>query len=165
MIKVCKLKIARLPARQVNCKLTYGFTLLELLIVITIIGVMASIVMIYNPSGQKKARDAQRKSDLKQYQIALETFATNNSNLYPSYITASGTNLSSVCTNKSLATSCPDDSTNPYKYLSDGTGTPNNNATKFVVYAKLENNNTYWYLCSTGKSGELSIPPELLTDC
>ena len=61
-----------------------GFTLIELLIAIAIIGVLAvaSIVMI-NPLEQiKKSRDAQRKQDLRQLQIALESYNSDN-NLYP----------------------------------------------------------------------------------
>ena len=69
-----------------------GFTLIELLIAIAIIGVLAaaSIVMI-NPLEQiKKSRDAQRKQDLRQLQIALESFNSDN-NLYPA---ADGTQIS-----------------------------------------------------------------------
>lgn len=41
-----------------------GFTLIELLVVITIIGILATFVVISFASAQKKTRDAKRKSDL-----------------------------------------------------------------------------------------------------
>lgn len=51
-----------------------GFTLIEILIVVAIIGILASIVLVgLNPS-KKAANDARRLSDLKQVQNALELF-------------------------------------------------------------------------------------------
>jgi prepilin-type N-terminal cleavage/methylation domain-containing protein len=48
-----------------------GFTLIEILVTITIIGILASIVISSVSSVREKARDARRKSDLKQIQTAL----------------------------------------------------------------------------------------------
>lgn len=59
-----------------------GFTLVELLIVIAIIGVLATIVTVSLGSSQQRARDAQRKSDLKQIANALEIYFNNNAG-YP----------------------------------------------------------------------------------
>ena len=49
-----------------------GFTLMELLIVIAIAGIMASMVLIFISSYMPRARDSQRKSDLRRIVIALE---------------------------------------------------------------------------------------------
>lgn len=51
-----------------------GFTLIELLIVISILGVLATLGFQSFTASQKKARDAQRKSDLNQIQKALELY-------------------------------------------------------------------------------------------
>lgn len=59
-----------------------GFTLIELLIVIAIIGVLATLLMVNFVGVRQRARDAQRKSDLKQMQSALELYRADNGS-YP----------------------------------------------------------------------------------
>ncbi len=51
-----------------------GFTLLELIIAIGIIGVLASSAGFAYTGSLRRARDARRKSDLKQIQTALELY-------------------------------------------------------------------------------------------
>lgn len=51
-----------------------GFTLIELLIVVIIIGILATLIFANFGDIRKKSRDSQRKSDLKQIQIALELY-------------------------------------------------------------------------------------------
>lgn len=51
-----------------------GFTLLELLVVISIIVILVTIGMSSYSTAQKKGRDAKRKSDLKEIQTALEQY-------------------------------------------------------------------------------------------
>ncbi len=55
-----------------------GFTLIELLVVMAIIGVLASLIFLNVGSSLGKARDAQRKNDLKQIQTALELYHSDN---------------------------------------------------------------------------------------
>jgi len=59
-----------------------GFTLVELLVVMSILGVLISLVAGNFRSSQIKGRDAQRKSDLKQISTALELFYADY-NYYP----------------------------------------------------------------------------------
>lgn len=137
-----------------------GFTLIELLVVISIIGLLAGLALVSFVGSQKQARDTQRKSDLRQYQTALENFANKNSGFYPAI---SGTGVSGLCASTALNLSpCPEDPKNGqdatyyYQYSSDGTA-GSSNATKYVLWAKLENiSSTYWVVCSTGQNGKIS---------
>jgi len=59
-----------------------GFTLIELLVVIAIIGILSSVVLASLNSARQKSRDANRISDIKQIQLALELYYDSNNN-YP----------------------------------------------------------------------------------
>lgn len=52
--------------------MTKGFTLIELLVVISIIGLLASIVVVSMSGVRQSGRDARGISDLKQIQTAIE---------------------------------------------------------------------------------------------
>ena len=60
-----------------------GFTLVELLIVIAIIGLLASIVLASTGTARKKGRDARRLSDFKSIQAALELYYSSSGSSYP----------------------------------------------------------------------------------
>lgn len=51
-----------------------GFTLIELLVVIAIIGSLSALLVPNFMSARERARDAQRKNDIKQLQKALELY-------------------------------------------------------------------------------------------
>lgn len=55
-----------------------GFTLIELLVVVSIISLLSSIVLTGLGESRAKARDAFRKSQLRQVQNALEVYKTGN---------------------------------------------------------------------------------------
>lgn len=55
-----------------------GFTLIELLVAIVIIGILAGLLMTNFVGVRQRARDAARKSDLRQIQSALELFRSDN---------------------------------------------------------------------------------------
>ncbi len=59
-----------------------GFTLIEILVVISIIGFIAASAMYALNNARVKARDAKRLSDIKILQKALEMYYDDN-NLYP----------------------------------------------------------------------------------
>lgn len=63
-------------------KTTSGFTIVELLIVIVVIGVLAAIVIVAFSGAQQRARNAQIKTGVIAYQKALNMYATLN-NSYP----------------------------------------------------------------------------------
>ena len=140
-----------------------GFTLVELLVVISIIGILAALTVVSFTTSQKQARDAQRKSDLKQYSTAFEGFASKGSGLYPSRTGSSNVASTTACTDLGITT-CPEDpkvatdSTYPrYLYTTNGTGNGTLTGTKYVLWAKLENSTNYWVVCSDGRSGTKSV--------
>jgi len=54
-----------------------GFTIVELLIVIVIIGILATLVIVTFSGVQQKARDTERKTDINSVQKQLEAFYAN----------------------------------------------------------------------------------------
>ncbi len=63
-------------------RFSLGFTLIELLVVISIIGVLSTLIVANLTSARERARDAQRKSDLRQLQSSLRLFY-NDAGRYP----------------------------------------------------------------------------------
>ena len=117
-----------------------GFTLLELLIVIVIIGILALIIVQGLASGPKRARDAQRKSDMRAVKNALETYYNDN-NVYPSGDYAG---LGTFLVNAYIPSmpSDPKTGNSGYEYAPTPSGC-NNSSTNCVSYtltAHLENN-------------------------
>ncbi|MEO7617886.1 MAG: prepilin-type N-terminal cleavage/methylation domain-containing protein [Candidatus Saccharibacteria bacterium] len=98
-----------------------GFTLLELLIVIVIIGILALLIIPNISSAPKKARDTQRKTDLRAAQKALEEYYVSNQ-AYPTV--ASPTDITTALTSLSTGSAPPlktipvdPKNVSPYTYL------------------------------------------------
>ncbi|TAN33016.1 prepilin-type N-terminal cleavage/methylation domain-containing protein [Patescibacteria group bacterium] len=81
-------------------KQSKGFSLIELLVVVAIIGLLATLAVVALNGARIKARDGKRLSDLKQIQTALELYQDEN-NSYPAGASAAlgGTNY--ACLNAS----------------------------------------------------------------
>ena len=113
-----------------------GFTLIELIITITIVGVLSSFVLISYPAQQKRARDSKKKTEIKQFQIALENYANRNNGAYPSQPTAGD-----IC-NKSGDLNIPVCPTG-HTYQTSGTSS-------YTLWFQLETNSKYFLVCSNG---------------
>lgn len=60
-----------------------GFTLIEILVVIAVIGVLASVILASFSDARKKGRDLQRVSAVKELQKALELYYDSQNYQYP----------------------------------------------------------------------------------
>ncbi|PIS15657.1 hypothetical protein COT62_02775 [Candidatus Roizmanbacteria bacterium CG09_land_8_20_14_0_10_41_9] len=100
-----------------------GFTLIELLVVIAIISSLSALLLPNYMSTRERARDSQRKSDLRQIQKALELYKDNQSPItYPATdsLPAAGACWSSgaLCTGSVYMNKMPGDPSpgKSYKY-------------------------------------------------
>lgn len=66
-----------------------GFTFVELMVVVILIGILSTIVAVSYGKSQTKARDAKRRSDIQSIATAMEMYKANNKK-YPESITPSG---------------------------------------------------------------------------
>lgn len=80
-----------------------GFTIVELLIVIVVIGILAAITIVAYNGIQGRARDSQRLQDIKTIVKALEIYKTNNG-AYPNPVSTANASGWEVSTNGSSAT-------------------------------------------------------------
>lgn len=60
-----------------------GFTLLELLVVIGIIGILVSLITVSFSNAQKSSRDSRRRQDIVAIQNAMEQYYSQNEFEYP----------------------------------------------------------------------------------
>lgn len=101
-----------------------GFTLVELLIVLAIIGVLTSAIVTVTTTSRAKARDTRRISDMKEIELGLAIYYDVNK-AYPA-------NLSALTAGKYLPEIPSDPAGGSYEYL-----TSNSNKT-YCIGVKLE---------------------------
>lgn len=115
--------------------LSSGFTLIELLIVIAIIGILTTLLMVNFIGIRQRARDAERKSDLRQIQAALELYRADTSDYPSSPLPACGTSFANNGVTYMQKLPCDPINSGDFKYTYTSTGTT------YVIYACLENVN------------------------
>lgn len=71
-----------------------GFTLIELLVVIAIIGILSSVVLSSLNTARSKGYDAERVSNMREVEKALEVYAADHNGKYP---IKSGSNWNGTC--------------------------------------------------------------------
>ena len=130
----------------------FGFSLIELLVVMTIIAILIGAGTVSYTKAQQRGRDGQRKSDLKRVQAVLEVYIQQNGK-YPSSSSGSiqcnvglpdpltwGTS-NFTCNSITYLKNLPKDpkyqSTTGYYYRSYGSPNP----TSYDISAELENDN------------------------
>lgn len=143
-----------------------AFTLIELLVVIAIIGSLSALFLPNFMAARERARDTQRKSDLRQIQKAFELYKQDQTpTAIPATLPTSNVCWSSgaSCTGNVYMNKFPGDpnrTPNDYYYVNSGNLT-------YVLCACLENradpdgasaNCAVGYTCSSGKSYVVNQP-------
>src|SRR4030042_3744500 len=89
---------------RLHPKFSGGFTLIEMLVVMAIISSLSALFITSFPASQRRARDARRRSDLKQYDALLRDYAIRKGGFYPGAveegikISCTGTCTENFCT-------------------------------------------------------------------
>lgn len=128
-----------------------GFTFVELMIVVAIIGMLSTFFVTQYPAIQRRSRDSERRSDIKQYQTGMETYANRNNG---NYLAATG-NIVSQCTALGLS-NCSDDPDTTRHYQVNST------TAQYVIWARLEQPLTpitFFVVCSSGRTVETTTEP------
>lgn len=89
--------------RRLSHQKQVGFTIVELLIVIVVIGILAAITIVAYNGVQGRARDTQRVADMQNIVKALELYKTTNG-VYPSPVATPNASGWEVSTNGTTAT-------------------------------------------------------------
>ncbi|MFH0755070.1 MAG: type II secretion system protein [bacterium] len=137
-------------------KKKYGYTLIEIVIVIAIMGVLSIIIYSSFDVSKAQSRDQKRVTDIKSLQIALEQYfriygiyPTSINTLVPNYIS-----------------SIPTDSNNNYEnnYFPITKTSGSSNCISYQLWAKFEKNNSYLD-SKKGFDSTLSTLPHIMYEC
>ena len=114
-----------------------GFTLMEILVVISLLAILATVVMASYFTSLERGRDSRRKQDLEQVGRALELYYFEN-NVYPATTLPWGEALTNTGNTKTYMKKLPTDPSDKsndgnYKYVYDSNGS------YYKLYSCLEN--------------------------
>jgi general secretion pathway protein G len=112
-----------------------GFTLIEILIVISIIGVLSALTLVGMSGFRASGRDAKRVSDIRQVQNGLELYYAKNG-VYPDSVANNALPDLSSAGVKNLPTDPLNTGSYVYKYFKCGAGDASGYS--YVLSTKLE---------------------------
>ncbi len=118
-------------------KKSYGFTLIEIMLVVILLGIIFSLSSLSYTSVRNRAYDSERQSDIQEIRLALEQYRSNN-NVYPTAVPTLGMNFGSGALNDAggniYMSKLPQDPRYPEKqYFYETSGTD------FTLYTSLGN--------------------------
>lgn len=121
-----------------------GFTLIELIIVVTIISFLGVLIVAYLRTQIFKGNDAKRKADINRIGIAIEEYEKDK-NCYPTSVTCTASDSLQPYLNE---IPCDPVLKTPYYYQYDGTSCPK----WYILFADLDNEKDVDYLPGIGPS-------------
>jgi prepilin-type N-terminal cleavage/methylation domain-containing protein len=133
-----------------------GFTLVELLIVVSVITIIALAGLTTMTNQTKRARDQKRQADLEQIRAALEMYRLSSPDrLYPDVVNVGGAgDRASVSDLKSLL----------QNYIAVMPADPIAGR-RYMYYEGSTDDNKTYQLCATLETGTSDVPCGSLTNC
>lgn len=136
-----------------------GFTIIELLIVIVVIGLLAGLVLTTFAGVQERARDTERRTDINAIKTHLEVYYNDNGH-YPDGTVA-------VTCGEDDASSCEIDEVTMDGLDPEALNDPNGNALNIAAIPAAADDNEYYYAaagCTTGQCTSFSLGTYLEQD-
>jgi len=128
-----------------------GFSLIEIMVVISIIAILSSISIFALNEARISGRNAKRKADLSQIASALELYKAD-CNFYPSAIPPADSQFTG-CTSNVYIEVMPDDPDDGNDYSYSPSGCVGSNCTSFKLWTALETSASVPSYCGAAPGG------------